>query len=56
MATLSTFLHNCSTNFSDADVDAPLVVVVCGGNMASFELYEDWQKQLGMQNKEKEEK
>ena len=28
--------------------NAPLIIVVCGGNMASLELFEQWKQQLGM--------
>jgi len=28
--------------------EGPVVIVVCGGNMASFSLFEEWKRQLGI--------
>lgn len=32
----------------DLKEDLPLVMVVCGGNMATFELFDQWKTQLGI--------
>ena len=32
--------------------EGPVVVVVCGGNMASPELFDGWRRQLGMKEEE----
>ncbi len=33
---------------ADGDEKSPVVIVVCGGNMATIELFEMWKNQVGL--------
>ena len=50
-AALAAGYSKVDLGLDEADKDKPVVFIVCGGNMATAELFEGWRQQFGIDAK-----